>query len=120
MKRAETVEVGRPLRLVTRDVPAPPARGARIRTAFAGVCHSDLHQLADKSLPCTFHKLGEISVSDIWFALCSNSDVPCHGRVPVNLNMDHPNSWKIRSCIQITPPISAILINMIYFQIWLK
>ena len=48
MHRAEIVDVDRDLKLVERNIPQPPPNGARIRTAFAGVCHSDLHFLDDK------------------------------------------------------------------------
>ena len=48
MYRAEIVDVGKELKLVELDIPQPPPNGARIRTAFAGVCHSDLHFLQDK------------------------------------------------------------------------
>ncbi len=48
MLRAETVDAGKPLKLVTRSLPAPPPRGALIKTAYAGVCHSDLHYLEDE------------------------------------------------------------------------
>ena len=48
MHRAEIVDVGKDLRLVELNIPQPPPNGARIRTAFAGVCHSDLHFLEDE------------------------------------------------------------------------
>ena len=47
MQRAEIVDAGKDLKLVTQEIPKPPPKGARIRTAFAGVCHSDLHFLDD-------------------------------------------------------------------------
>jgi len=41
--RAEIIGKGEPLHLVTSSVPVPPPGMVRIKTAYAGVCHSDLH-----------------------------------------------------------------------------
>ncbi len=49
MLRAEIVDADQPLKLVTTaTVPSPPPGGARIRTTYAGVCHSDLHHIHDE------------------------------------------------------------------------
>ena len=48
MQRAEIVDAGKDLKIVELDIPQPPPNGARIRTAYAGVCHSDVHFLEDE------------------------------------------------------------------------
>ena len=49
MKRAEIVDASLPLRIVNSDIPGTPKNGARLKTAQAGVCHSDLHIIADEA-----------------------------------------------------------------------
>uniref|UniRef100_H2YVW8 Enoyl reductase (ER) domain-containing protein n=1 Tax=Ciona savignyi TaxID=51511 RepID=H2YVW8_CIOSA len=47
MKKAEIVEPNKPLRIVEADLPATPKKGAIVKVAFSGICHSDLHQWED-------------------------------------------------------------------------
>ena len=49
MKRAELVGADQPLKVVTREVSAPPPGGCLVKTVYAGVCHSDLHMIRDAS-----------------------------------------------------------------------
>ena len=48
MLRAEIVDAGKDLKLVELDIPQPPPNGARIKTSYAGVCHSDVHYWEDE------------------------------------------------------------------------
>jgi len=48
MKRAEIVGAGKPLDIVTKEIPDPPPSGLILKTSYAGVCHSDLHFLKDE------------------------------------------------------------------------
>ena len=50
MKRAEIVDASAPLKLVSTSVPETPLNGARMRTTFAGVCHSDIHVIKDENV----------------------------------------------------------------------
>ena len=49
MKKAEIVDASTPLRIVTVDIPETPKNGCRLKTTFAGVCHSDLHIITDEA-----------------------------------------------------------------------
>lgn len=50
MKAAVIWQAGQPMTIETVEIGNPAAREVRIRTAFAGVCHSDLH-FADGTYP---------------------------------------------------------------------
>ena len=46
MQRAMAVtEIGKPLELVTTPLPVPKGNQVLVRTTYAGLCHSDLHQI---------------------------------------------------------------------------
>nr|XP_009860926.1 uncharacterized protein LOC100187292 [Ciona intestinalis] len=47
MKKAEIVGLNKPLRIVQVDIPATPKKGAIVKVAYSGVCHSDIHQWDD-------------------------------------------------------------------------
>ena len=49
VRRAEIVEAGKPLRLKTIPMPQLPPHMIRIKVAYAGICHSDLHFLEEAS-----------------------------------------------------------------------
>ena len=46
-KKAEIAGKGEPLNFVTSPAPETPPGMVRVKTAFAGVCHSDLHIIND-------------------------------------------------------------------------
>jgi len=48
MKRAEIVNAGQPLAVVTREVVDTPVKGLLLKTSYAGVCHTDVHFLRDE------------------------------------------------------------------------
>ena len=47
MERAEITDANKPLKVTKSPVPAPPPKGARLKTVYAGVCHSDIHIIED-------------------------------------------------------------------------
>ena len=50
MKRAEIVDTSAPLKVVSTTILETPSNGARLRTTFAGVCHSDIHVIKDENV----------------------------------------------------------------------
>ena len=50
MKAIRLIEPGRPLELHEVPVPSPGARDVLVRVKAAGICHSDAHYRAGKSL----------------------------------------------------------------------
>ena len=48
MQQARIVDAGQPLKVVDLPIPAAPAKGARLRTTYSGICHSDLHVIKDE------------------------------------------------------------------------
>ena len=50
MKRAEIVDASAPLKVVSTSILETPLNGARLRTTFAGVCHSDIHVIKDENV----------------------------------------------------------------------
>ena len=50
MKRAEIVDASAPLKVVSTTILETPSNGARLRTTFAGVCHSDIHVIKDENV----------------------------------------------------------------------
>ena len=47
MNRAEITNANEPLKVTSTSMPTTPPDGARLRTAYAGVCHSDIHLIQD-------------------------------------------------------------------------
>ena len=47
MKRAEITDAKESLMVTETLIPSPPAEGARLKTVFAGICHSDIHVIDD-------------------------------------------------------------------------
>lgn len=47
-KRAEVVAPGEPFRMVEGEVPSPKPGCVRVRLAYSGVCHSDVHLCDDQ------------------------------------------------------------------------
>ncbi len=48
MQQARIVDAGQPLKVVDLPIPAAPAKGARLRTTYSGICHSDMHVIKDE------------------------------------------------------------------------
>jgi len=46
-KRAETTKANEPLKIVSGEIPVPPPGCVRVKLAFSGVCHSDVHLISD-------------------------------------------------------------------------
>ena len=47
MKRTEIMNADGPLEVTTTSIPTAPPEGARLKTAYAGICHSDIHLIRD-------------------------------------------------------------------------
>ncbi len=48
MQQAKIVGPGQPLKVVELPIPGPPVKGARLKTTYSGICHSDLHVIKDE------------------------------------------------------------------------